>query len=267
MTVADLFTLVLTTAANAAPASPPAVAPATGGWEPKDYLQLITAITAIVALLVSYFISSRTLKASLANTEASIWQKANDGEMNEIQAQLDGFFGPFTRMSDVNRLLSRDLRARQADSQRFLLLESLFDREWLSSLPEGERTLVAEVVANAKTLREFIGDNAKMVNAKVQPYLSRAAAHYRILELAHEGKLGNDAKPFVDLYVFPIQLDDVLSLEVKRLEKRKESIRSNPGKPMPPIEDLVISDSLKLKEWPKPARLPRPELNVPVDQK
>lgn len=124
MTSAALLTLVLTTAANAAPAS--AAAPTAGEWEPKDYLQLITAI---VALVVSYLISSRTLKASLANTEASIWQKANDGEMNEIQAQLDGFFGPFMRMSEVNRLLSRDLRARQANAQRFLLLESLFDRE------------------------------------------------------------------------------------------------------------------------------------------
>lgn len=267
MTGADIFSLVLATAANAASPSSPAVTSTTGVWEARDFLQLITAVTAIVALVVSYLISSRTLRASLANTEASIWQKANDGEMNEIQTQLDGFFGPFTRMSDVNRLLSRDLRARQADSQRFLLLESLFDREWLSNLPVGEQTLVAEIVANAKTLREFIAENAKMVNAKVQPYLSRAAAHYRILELAHQGKLGNDAKPFVDLYVFPIQLDDVLALEVKRLEKRKESIRSNPGKPMPPIDDLVLSDSLKLKEWPKPARVPRPELNVPVAEK
>ncbi len=137
MTGADLFSLVLVTAANAAPVSP--AAPPTGEWEPRDYLQLVTALTAIAALIVSYFISSRTLKASLANTEASIWQKANDGEMNEIQTQLDGFFGPFMRMSDVNRLLSRDLRARQANSQRFLLLESLFDREWLRNLPLGEQ--------------------------------------------------------------------------------------------------------------------------------
>lgn len=171
MTGADLLSLVLATAADAAPASPPATAPAAGGWEPKDYFALITVITGIVALVVSFLISSRTLKASLANTEASIWQKANDGEMNEIQAQLDGFFGPFMRMSDVNRLLSRDLRARQPDSQRFLLLESLFYREWLGNLPQGEKTLVAEIVANAKALRQFIADNAKMVNAKVQPYL------------------------------------------------------------------------------------------------
>jgi hypothetical protein len=126
---------------------------------------------------------------------------------------------------------------------------------------------VAEVVANAKNLREFIAENAKMINAKVQPYLSRASAHYRILELTYEGKLGSEAKPFVDLYVFPVQIDDVLSLEVKRLERRKELLRSNPGKRVEPIEDLVIPENLKLKEWPKPARVSRPELNVAVTEK
>ncbi|WP_035674345.1 hypothetical protein, partial [Bradyrhizobium liaoningense] len=215
-------------------------------------------------LLVSYLISSRTLKASIANTEASIWQKANEAELSAIQEQLETFFGPFMRMSEVNRLLSRDLRARQPNAQSFLLLESLFDREWLKNLPQGEQTLVAEIASNAKSLREFIADNAKMVNARIQPYLSRVAAHYRILELAYEGKLGSEAKPFVDLYVFPIQVDEVLSLEVKRLERRKETLRSNPGKSISPIEELAIPEQLKLKEWPKPLRVSRPELNVPV---
>ncbi|WP_027528695.1 hypothetical protein [Bradyrhizobium sp. Ec3.3] len=254
MTGPELLTLVLATTGPEVPQG--------GGWEPKDYLQLITAATAFVALFVSYFVSSRTLKASMANTEASVWQKANEVEMSAIQEQLDRFFGPVMQMSEVNRLLSRDLRARQPDSRRFLLLESLFDREWLNKLPKGEQALVAEIAANAQSLRGFIEKNAKMVNAKVQPYLSRVATHYRILELAYEGKLGDHAKPFVDLYVFPVQIDEVLSLEVKRLERRKELLRSNPGKPVPPVEELVIPNQLKLKEWPKPPRDFRPELNV-----
>jgi hypothetical protein len=39
----------------------------------------------------------------------------------------------------------------------------------------------------------------------------------------------------------------MLSLEVKWLERRKELLRFNLGKPVPPIEDLVIPDQLKLK--------------------
>jgi hypothetical protein len=124
---------------------------------------------------------------------------------------------PFMQMSEVNRLLSRDLRDRQADSATFLLLEKLFDREWLKNIPLGEKALVGEIAANAETLREFISKDAKMVDLKIQPYLSRVSAHYRILELAYEGNLGEDGKPFVERYVFPRQIDEVLALEVSRL--------------------------------------------------
>lgn len=235
-----------------------------GTWEAKDYAAFISATTAIVALVVSYFVSSRTLKASLANTEASIWQKANELEVKAIQEQLDGFFGPFMQMSGVNRLLSRDLRERQSDSATFLLIEKLFDRNWLKNLPTGEQAIVGEIAANAKALREFIAKNAKMGDLKIQPYLSRVSAHYRILELAYEGKLGEDPKPFVNRYVFPRQIDDVLALEVARLEKRMGSLRCNPAKPAPPRQELVIPNELRLKEWANPPREARPELNVPM---
>jgi hypothetical protein len=43
-----------------------AAAASVTGWELKDYIGLISAITAIVALVVSYFVNSRTLTASLA---------------------------------------------------------------------------------------------------------------------------------------------------------------------------------------------------------
>jgi hypothetical protein len=197
----------LTAAATAV--ETPTAATSVAGWELKDYIGLISAITAIVALVVSYFVSSRTLRASLANTEASIWQKANETEVKAIR--------PFMQMSEVNRLLSRDLRDRQADSATFLLLEKLFDREWLKNIPLGEKALVGEIAANAETLREFISKDAKMVDLKIQPYLSRVSAHYRILELAYEGNLGEDGKPFVERYVFPRQIDEVLALEVSRL--------------------------------------------------
>ena len=104
--------------AAAAVETPAAVASVTG-WELKDYIGLISAITAIVALVVSYFVSSRTLTASLANTEASIWQKANETEVKAIQEQLDGFFGPFMQMSEVNRcshaILVSDLKVVESD--------------------------------------------------------------------------------------------------------------------------------------------------------
>jgi hypothetical protein len=255
-----LLTLAATTIAIAEPATPGSG----GAWEVRDYVSLISAVTAVVAVVFGYPGNLRTLQASLANTEASIWQKANEVELKAIQEQLDEFFGPFMQMSGVNRLLSRDLRERQRDSGTFLLIEKLFDRDWLENLPKGEQAIVGEIAANAKVLREFIAANAKMGNLKIQPYLSRVSAHYRILELAYEQKLGDDAKPFVNRYVFPSQIDEVLALEVERLEKRRELLRSHPARPTPPSEELVIPDRLALKEWANPRRESRPELNVRV---
>ncbi len=257
-----LVTLAATAAASTVPTG--VSTPAASGWEPRDYLALISAVTTIIALLVSYFVSSRTLQASLSNTEASIWQKANEAEMKSIQDQLDGFFGPFMQLSKMNLLLYRDLRDRQPDSGTFLLIEKLFDREWLNGLPQGQRAIVGELAANARVLREFIAERARMVNLKVQPYLSRVSAHYRMIELAYEGKLGDDAALFVQRYVFPVQIDEILNLEVARLEARLNLLRANPGKTPPPSTDLAIPERLNLREWVNPPREPRPELNVPV---
>src|SRR3546814_10381300 len=92
----------------------------------------------------------RTLKVSQANTEAGISQKANEVEARTIETQLDGFYGPLIQLSGMNRLLSRDLRERQRDSDTLLLLEKLLNRDWLDGLPKGEQAMVTEIVANAR---------------------------------------------------------------------------------------------------------------------
>lgn len=169
-------------------------------------------------------------------------------------------------MSGTNALLARDLRSRQTDSSTFLLIEKLFDREWLSAIPEDQRTLVAELVTNAAELRKFIVENAKMVNSQLQPYLSRSCAHYRILELAHCGKLGKDPTPYVSKYVFPIQTEKVLALEIGRLEKRKALLRSRPNSQPPLSDELVIPDELKLPNWFYPKRESRDGLNMSISE-
>lgn len=88
-----LAVLAMANSASAAAAIP---AP---GWEPRDYLALVSALGTIVALVVSYVVSTRTLNASYATTEAGIWQKANEVELRSIEAKLDGFFGPYMELS------------------------------------------------------------------------------------------------------------------------------------------------------------------------
>src|SRR3546814_5119703 len=101
-------------AALMASASVPATAPiATASWEASDYLALIAACTTIIALVLSYLFNLRTLKVSQANTEAGIWQKANEVEARTIEKQLDGFSGPLIKLTGMKRLLTSTLRSEE----------------------------------------------------------------------------------------------------------------------------------------------------------
>jgi hypothetical protein len=233
------------------------------GWEPRDYAAILSAVTAIVAVIIGYLTARHTLAVARSNSDAAIWQKANELELKDIQMRLDGFYGPFRHSSQVNMLMNRDLRSRQND-ERFLLIEKLFDQAWRNNLSAGELALLAEIASKAKELREFIAAHLGMMEEKVLPYLARASAHYRMIELAYDNKLGTDPKPFVERYVFPRQIDDVLRLEVERLERRRAILMANPHTPPPPREELQLPPELALKEWPNPPRAARPELNMPV---
>src|SRR3546814_15512555 len=106
----------------------------------------------------------------------------------------------------MNRLLSRDLRERQRDSDTFLLLEKLFNRAWFDGLPKVEQAMVTEIVANARSLREFIAANAKMLEVKITQYISRQQAHYRMLHIAYNKQQDEDPETFENRDVFHSQV-------------------------------------------------------------
>lgn len=103
----------------------------------------------------------------------TLWQKANEMEIAQIQSKLDGFYGPFMQMSGANRLLARDLRARQKDGESFLLIEKLFDKAWRGALPKGEAAIIAEIAANAGKLRSLIDDRTGMIDGRPALSISR----------------------------------------------------------------------------------------------
>jgi hypothetical protein len=246
---------------------------------------LIGLIGAVMAVLISGMIAQRNNQASIEaaqknnqtgidaaqrnaeasimaaqrNNEAGLWQKANETELKEIQAKLDGFYGPFLQLSGMNSLLARELRDRQPDKDKYRLLRSLFDKQWLESLSDGDKTIVREICNNAALLEAFIKDKAAMVDAKILPYLFRASAHFRMLHLAYNGELGTNPTNFLR-YVYPEQLDKVLELEVERLQRRSDLLRAHPGDSPGPLEPLNIpaKREFELPEWPSPVRGPIP---------
>lgn len=191
----------------------------------------------------------RTLEAAQRNNNASIWQKANETELREIQGKLDGFYMPFQLLSKANHQLAKDIRSRQAEGYRMLL--KLFDKEWRDSLLDGDKKLVEIVCNNGEELRALIASKSGLVDDKILPYLSRASAHFRILHLAYKSELGTDPTRFRE-YVYPRELDGVLSLEIARLRNRIEELRANPGGRPAPLGPLVIPADLQLPKWIDP---------------
>lgn len=125
----------------------------------------------------------RNIETLQKTSEAAIWQKANETELKDLLAKLDGFYGPFMQMSQTNYLMAADVRSRQPEDYRLLI--KVFDRHWLESLSPGDRKIVEEVCQNAAKLHAFIAEKAGIVEDKILPYLARASAHFRILHLEH----------------------------------------------------------------------------------
>lgn len=214
---------------------------------------LISGILAYLGVRLSLAFARRNtetmIDASQQSSDATLWQRANEAELKDILAKLDGFYGPFMQMSQANHLMIEEFRARQPKG--FRTLPHVFDRAWLDGLPKGDRKIIAEVCDRAAKLQTFIADKAGMVDQQVLPYLARASAHFRILNLAHKGELGEDPTNF-RRYVYPKVLDGVLDLEVQRLRARCEVLRAKPGSPPGSMPPLVIPQALALEPWPAP---------------
>lgn len=131
--------------------------------------------------------NEQSIAASQKASEAAIWQKANETELKDLTAKLDGFYGPFMQMSQANHLVTEEFRSRQPAG--FRTLPKVFDRQWLEALPVGDRKVIEEVCQKGADLEKFIAEKAGNVDRQVVPYLARASAHFHILNLAFKGQL------------------------------------------------------------------------------
>ena len=207
---------------------------------PSLYLRILTSIVALGAILVT----------QLSNRRSTI-QKSNEDEQATIQLKLNTFYGPYLQISNTNELLARELRSHQPVNFRTLLL--MLDPGWRTTLTKTDQAIVDEIIRNDAALDTLLREKAGLVDNAVQPYLWRASAHFRIIQLAHEGKLDADGmgRERFDLYVYPRQLDSVLKLEVKRLQDRSAHLQRWSTRQAPPLQPLVIDASLVLPAWPE----------------
>lgn len=213
-------------------------------WTSRDWPPLVSGFAGVFAVFAAIFATWMTRRSN----EANLAQKANEAEVAEITAKLDGFYGPYLRLSQTNRLLHEDLRARQGDPSEFRVLLLILNADWRQTLNRTDQTIIDEIMRIDGELELMIRRNAGIVAAEVQPYLARASAHFRMIRLAHKGKLENDPARFAK-YTYPRTLIAALDLEVSRLEARRTALRAQPGRFQGSIPALVIPEHLKLEQW------------------
>ena len=231
------------------------VAASTSGNSLRDWGPAIGGLLGLLGALAAVYFGMK-------NNKAAMWQKTNEIELKDIQEKLDRFFGPYLHMSEANKLLAIEFVTRQPKEPRFALIRHIFDKRWLAGLSAGDAGLIRVICENAERLEVFIRENTGLIDKKLLEYFSRASVHFRILSLAYKGELGSDPTNFIP-YMYPIQLDYVLDLEIDRLETRCKVLRSNPASPgqIPP---LIIPDEEKYRLKPWPSREPSgPEKSSP----
>lgn len=225
------------------------------GSGPTTTSAFISALPAVIALVGSFlvvFLGNRqsqkntraTLDMAVTNAKASINQKANEIEIGRIEKWLSDFFGPFMQLSEENKRIAELLRSRQPDPD-FRTLRALLDPKWKKSASATDRNLIRRIVDTGIQLRTLIRERAGPTGAALSPYLSRAAAHFTILELAELGALTERTDDF-EHYVYPRQLDAVLNLERERLEARRDSLLSELATQHPAAPALIIPPELAL---------------------
>ena len=213
-------------------------------WTGKDWAAVLAGILGSLVALIAVFWNARASRETTA-------QKANEVELEALQTKLDSFYGPYLQLSSTNKLIAADLKKGRPEGAEMRVLLLLLDPAWKARFTPGEIALVEEILSIDAKLLELIQDKSGLVSAVVQPYLWRAASHFRIIRLASEGKLDNDPARFAR-YVYPRQLDDVIDLEIDRIHRRIELLRQAPTKLHPPSPDLSIPPDLNLDEWLAP---------------
>lgn len=218
-----------------------------GHWTGKDWATLLTGFGGLLGV----FVAALAIWSNGRSSRATTIQKANEKELESLQSKLDDFYGPYLQLSKTNQLIADDFKSRHSSPKHMRILLLLLDPTWRHSLKSGDQAFIEEILAIDGKLLDLIQDKSGLTSNVIQEYLWRAASHFRIIKMAFDGKLENDPQRFIH-HAYPKQLDEIIDLEIKRIQGRIDLIRSAPMELRLPTPDLVIPPRLKLPAWPSP---------------
>lgn len=141
----------------------------------------------------------------------------------ETDNKIESFFGPINELREESKILYNifaiDLKEKEKKSNKyFRTIEFLCSNTNKFSVTD--KALLQEIrTLSNKTLNLIEQKIGIVTNPALVSLLGKACAHFRILELACQGKLIGQWEKLKDMDIaFPLELDGALTNEVRRLE-------------------------------------------------
>jgi hypothetical protein len=203
---------------------------------------LIPALMALVGALIGAGISAWWQKKALD-------EKRREEERKDLYEKLNGFYGPVSVLLAEQRILTELFKNGpffKANPGTRTLTALLRGHRFAGN----EAVLLKEILATSAKIRDLIVEKGGLVeeeNRALIDLLSQARAHYRIIQLAFDGKLSGEADRFAG-QVYPNYLDSMVEARKKQLEDRlmelNQAQRLEPI-PMPPSKQLPAEGTRK----------------------
>jgi hypothetical protein len=172
----------------------------------NNQAQILTAVvglfgTLIVAILSAIY-NSMTLK-----------HLKHEEEKKDIRRQLNEFYGPYQQRLETSKQLHDKLNKGKPDDFRvltFFLNGNQFNGN--------DKVLYEEIRKITDELETLRMERGGLVDEPdLQNLLAKAGAHFRIISMAHDGKLSGEIERFDD-YVYPRELNNKISEKIKLLQ-------------------------------------------------
>ena len=180
-------------------------------------------IISAVALIVSYFLTKKTLEVQKEQTQKTLDAQKDTEARLIISKKLDEFYGPILQLRKKSNLLYHKFSEKhRASDPNFATLTYLLEGKTFQG---NDKKLLDEIINLGKECETLIHAKAGLIDDTElrQTLIPRATTHFLILRLAAIGALSGDAEHFKDL-TFPKELDEKLEARKKQLETDLENL-------------------------------------------
>lgn len=189
----------------------------------KSLVPLLSALTGIVALLVTYRLTKGSWDQARDNADRALRMQRAENEAKVIRDKLDTFFGPLSQLLATSSILYEALKSAQSNPADFRALKAVLDGQVFDS---NSKMILEEIIELGKSAERLIAEKAGLIDEDIEEILWKLQAHYRVLRLAYSGAIKGEFARF-EKYVFPREMDKAIREKTSNLKKRMTWLMSH----------------------------------------